>query len=548
MQGWVGVSVEVWIVQKCEFKVAAPTTTNRKNPPILHRKECFVKPSHPQYDEFKAITREGETAGLFENTRQIGFKTNWEKLIAAKGLALSKTGRLLKQTNNKPTKFANTSNTIERHRTAIDRNKLSAPMQSLAKNGYLNGDYTILDYGCGKGDDAAELEAHGLDITAWDPVHNPEGALIASDLVNLGFVINVIEEKAERSQTLARAFELTNTLLVVSAMVAGESTIAQFTPYKDGIITTRNTFQKYYSQSELKTYIETTLNQNAIAASQGVFYVFKDKIKEQDFLLGRQKTQLTWHSLTFNDKPPADATSKINRAINNHPELFKDFWSLCLSLGRIPANPEFEYSNKIRQLAGSHKKAFEVLITHDNQSDFARAKRKRKEDLAVYFALGLFEKRQAYTKMPDSLKRDIKYFFDSYSHAIDIATEALFSVGSPQVIEDVAIEAYQTKQQGEFNHGHSWVIKRQWINQLPPELRIYIGCATQLYGDIDQFELVKIHFTSGKVSLMRYGDWHKDQPLLIERIKIKLREQDIDFYDYQQHSNTPPLLTKSLFA
>ena len=53
----------------------------------------------------------------------------------------------------------------------------------------------MLDYGCGKGDDVRELEAHEIDVSGWDPTHNPEGALINSDIVNLGFVLNVIEER-----------------------------------------------------------------------------------------------------------------------------------------------------------------------------------------------------------------------------------------------------------------------------------------------------------------------------------------------------------------
>ena len=212
----------------------------------------------------------------------------------------------------------------------------------------------------------------------------------------------------------------------------------------------------------------------------------------------------------------------------------------------MPANQEFEFSADIRRLAGSHKKAFDALTQRYDQTDYKLATRKRKEDLVVYFALGLFDKRKSYAKMPESLKRDIKYFFTSYNSAFDIATAALFSVGSPEVIEEVANEAYSTCKRGEFNEGHSWVIKQEWIATLPPELRIYISCATQLYGDIEPFQLVKIHFTSGKVSLMRYDDWSKNVPLLCERLKIKLREQDIDFFDYSERVR-PALASKLVF-
>ena len=64
---------------------------------------------------------------------------------------------------------------IQRHLTAINRDKLSTPFQKLAQHDYLNGKYSILDYGCGKGDHARELEAHGLDINRWVLVHYSDG-------------------------------------------------------------------------------------------------------------------------------------------------------------------------------------------------------------------------------------------------------------------------------------------------------------------------------------------------------------------------------------
>ena len=81
----------------------------------------------------------------------------------------------------------------------------------------------------------------------------------------------------------------------------------------------------------------------------------------------------------------------------------------------------------------------------------------------------------------------------------------------------------------------------------PVELRVYIGCATQIYGDLDSISLIKAHILSGKVSLMGYDDWNKDTPLLIERIKIKLRDQEIDFFDYVGNFVPPPLSNKHDF-
>jgi len=64
------------------------------NPPILHRKETFIHKSHPSLILFEEITKEGELAGLFNNTRSIGFKVNWENKIQSLGYYLDEKGRL----------------------------------------------------------------------------------------------------------------------------------------------------------------------------------------------------------------------------------------------------------------------------------------------------------------------------------------------------------------------------------------------------------------------------------------------------------------------
>jgi len=514
------------------------------NPPILHRKETFVKPEHPSYNLFKDITKEGEEAGLYESPKTIGFKQSWERLISRKGFILED-GRLKPKCNEQAVLHEPVTNEIEvkRHRTAIDRDRLSVPMQLLARHNYFNGNFSVFDYGCGKGDDVRELEAHGIDIHAWDPVHRKENEKKKADIVNLGYVINVIEERKERDATLIDSYKHANKVLSVSAMIAGESLISQFKPYKDGIITSRNTFQKYFSQSELRSYIETTLKESVIAAGPGVFFIFKDKDEEQLFLSERQKNRRTWQHLTQRER--RETTPQITKDIlEKHTELFNDFWQTCLELGRTPANSEFEFSERMRTVAGSHKKAFDVLIDAYGNDDIEQAQKERERDLLVYFALGLFDRRKPYTHMPESLKRDLKYFFSTYTKALEQAKELLFSVGSPKNIEAACINAYKKLNTGQLNEGHSYILHSSLINQLPPTLRVYIGCATQLYGDIEGIDLVKIHMTSGKVTLQRYDDWNKDVPMLIERIKIKMRDQDIDFFDYTGEYEPQPLNNK----
>ncbi len=76
----------------------------------------MVMASHPSYDEFCIATQEGETAGLYKNSRHIGFKAAWETIIRSHVYELID-GRLFRNsasmnTNEQVTKVA-------REKTAI---------------------------------------------------------------------------------------------------------------------------------------------------------------------------------------------------------------------------------------------------------------------------------------------------------------------------------------------------------------------------------------------------------------------------------------------
>ncbi|EWH09391.1 hypothetical protein DS2_12684 [Catenovulum agarivorans DS-2] len=513
------------------------------NPPILHRKETMLPENHPKVEEFSLITQEGEAAGLYANPRLIGFKQTWERLIAKHGYELVD-GRLFR--NSALTSHDTEEQQIDRHKTALVRHELSAPMKNLAKHGFLNGDYSIFDYGCGRGDDLRELEAHGLDALGWDPNFAPDHDKIHSDIVNLGFVINVIEDQDERIDAVLGAWELADKLLVVSAMLANESYLAQFTPYKDGVITSRNTFQKYYSQAELKGYLERVLQEEPVAISPGIFYIFKDKQLEQEFLQNRHKRHYQWKHLTA---PKPTNTDNARILFTKHTELFESFWLCCLAYGRIPAESEFTESSKIKEIIGTHRKAFNLVSNWFGLEEFELAAKMRKEDLLIYFALAMFDKRKPYTQQSNDLKRDIKAFFGTYKIAQIESKDLLFQIADTKKITEEALLANNylpaSKLEYENDIAHSLTFHKKFLDDLSPLLRIYVLAALQLYGELDDIQLVKIHLTSGKVTLLGYEDFDSTPlPQLKERVKIKMAEQGVDFFDYIVAEKRPLLLNK----
>lgn len=150
--------------------------------------------------------------------------------------------------------------------------------------------------------------------------------------------------------------------------------------------------------------------------------------------------------------------------------------------------------------------------------------------------------------MPAGLQHDLKAFFGTYQNAIKQATDLLFSVGKATNIATACEEARKALGCGVLEGHHSLTIHRSLVSELPPILRVYVGCATQLYGDVEGVDLIKIHMTSGKVSLMKYDDFEgKPLPEMIQRVKVNLREQQIDVFDYSAPYVPHPLYFKTKF-
>ena len=413
--------------------------TQSKNPPILHRKELFVGLDHPKYADWKALTEAEEAAGLYKNTKIIGFKQNWEALLGEAGLGYQGE-QLIHKSDGLPFEAPGSTPDrvrVQRHKTAIKRYKLSKPIQTAIEHDFINKNITVFDYGCGRGDDLKGLTEMGIRATGWDPVHAPGETKQTADVVNLGFVLNVIENQGERIQVLREAFSLSGRMLIVSSRIASSATESLGQPYKDGILTSRNTFQKYFHQKELGEFIEQVLNTRPVAVGLGIFYVFQNPQDHQSFLARRSRRRLDWdsvHRRIYGERPAA-GKSKRQRLFENHPELMEVFWHKMLELGRLPAKFEIpgEYPELIR-VCGSLPRAKRLVLDEFGENDFVASGTSRNQDVLVYLALANFKQKVPWRELSESLKCDIKAFFGSYKSAQEAGRQALFSIGRADII------------------------------------------------------------------------------------------------------------------
>ena len=541
-----------WKVALGPGQVSYRTYADSLNPPILHRKELLLPPDHPDRSKFAKLTSALESLGFFDDPVRIGFRVQWDKLLQERGFRV--TGHsLVPIGNEEPADFGDACAPgefeVARHLTALTRHSFSAPIQLLDRLGFLADGATLFDYGCGKGHDVRGLVENGVAASGWDPFYAPAVPVLPANIVNLGFVINVIEDPVERRDALMRAYALAQDALIVSTMIASEDA-TRGRPFADGVLTGRNTFQKYYTQNELREYLVNVLGEEPVPVAPGIFLVFRNKEAEQRFEVARYRSAIRLRQLT---RVPRERPTLLPRAEKLprpdryavHQALLGPLWYRCLELGREPDPTEVPNLAEIESALGSLRRALALTFSHHDSAELEQAQRQRSEDLLVMLALRLFQKRRPYKHLEAALQRDIKAFFRDYTSALDQARNLLHQVAKPQLLE-AACQLASDQGLGWLEPGHSLQLHTSSLPRLPSLLRVYVGCAGVLYGDLAQADLIKIHISSGKVSLMNFDNFlGSPLPRMLKRVKVNLRSQEMQLFLYGDEFPAPLLYLKS---
>lgn len=421
---------------------------------------------------------------------------------------------------------------IPRYKTAILRGDYSRPIKYALRDGLIDQSISVLDYGCGRGEDVDLLSREGIMASGWDPAYCPTGEKSPADLVNLGYVINVIEDPAERADTLHNAWRLCRHLLVASAQVLVSGRGKNQVEFGDGVLTGRGTFQKFFEQGELKSYLEAELQAEAIPAGVGVFYLFRDETRLQQFLANRH------HRRVF---PPRRLVAKGR--FENDRTLLEPLITKSLELGRLPENEECSGAQPIIERYGSLKRAFTYVRRELGSEGWVTAARQRREDLLVYLALARFRKRPPPSLLPPTLQRDMRAFFGGYTRACSEADELLFRAGDGDAVSSACGRSPIGKLLPDALYVH-----RDALDFLGPLLRVYEGCARAFLGEIEGANIIKLHRTSGAVSYLSYPEFDDHpHPCLLRSLKLSLRRRELDCFDYANHANPPILHRKETF-
>ena len=415
---------------------------------------------------------------------------------------------------------------ISRERTAIRRTGLSRPMRLAIESGLVRPGVTVFDYGCGRGDDIRRLASSGITCEGWDPHFRPDAPRRPAEVLNLGFVLNVIEDPEERDRVLADAWALTERVLFVAVRTKSEASTGHVQKFGDGLVTERATFQRFYDHGELRSLVEAQLGTSVISVEPGIVFVFRDARDHQDFLARRLRQT----------RSARTRVRQADRLYDLHRKAFDSLLNFFANHGRAPKADEFTHSELLEEM-GSARAALNVLQRLVGRQKMADLKAAVREDLLVYVALSRFGGRPRFGELPDYLRHDIRAHFGTYRSACERGDQLLFETGNQMLIDAECRDS----DIGKLTQAALYV-HRTSLQELSAHLRVYEGCARVFIGDISHANIVKLNRRKPQVSYLSYPTFDADpHPPLHEGYTVHLRALTASFRSYADSSN-PPIL------
>ncbi|MEL6249680.1 MAG: DNA phosphorothioation-associated putative methyltransferase [Cyanobacteria bacterium J06627_15] len=494
------------------------------NPPVLHRKETFLAPDDLRYPTFARLTRQQEAFGLLDNARAIGTQRGWTARLAQHRLVVHGHALACPLGTEQP---ATTRPKIDRHKAALIRKALSKPVRLALEAGLFSPDTTFFDYGCGHGGDVDRMGQKGFVSQGWDPFYQPDTLHQAAQVVNLGYVINVIEDPAERREALVNAWDLTEAVLIVAAQVLVADSRRGLMAYEDGVITRRNTFQRYYEQEELKTYIDQVLGTDAVPVALGIYFVFRDEARAESFRASRFRSRATTPRVRLSVK-----------RFEDYKALLQPLMAFYTERGRLPTVEEMADSERlsITETFGTVRRAFKVVLQATDAHAWDSIADHRRQDLLVYLALSQFSRRPRFRELAPAVQQDIRALFGSYRQACTAADLMLITLGNMDAIATRCQHSPIGQQRP-----HGLLIHLRALEQLDPLLRLYEGCAARTLGRPEDATVVKFHADQAKISYLFFPHFDRDaHPALHTRMDVRLQDLQVRYRDYDL--DNPPIL------
>jgi DNA phosphorothioation-associated putative methyltransferase len=412
----------------------------------------------------------------------------------------------------------------DRHKTAIGRSALSMPARQALLDGVLRPEWTALDYGSGRGGDVARLRHLGIATSGWEPHERDARPEQPRDVVTLTYVVNVIEDPAERQKVLRDAWSLARRCLVVSTRLTWERKQVNGVAVGDGKVTRKNTFQRLFSPAELRNLVEQATGVRALSPVPGVTYAFRRDDDRLAYIARRVAPDQIWQQ-------GDDAQSAVAAVV--------DFLE---QRGRMPELEETPHA-LLPLLRSTTSRRLAKLAGQEADPDRVEEGRKR-SILNVLLLLGIsvFDGRSQLRDLSPPMQADIRAFFESYKEACRRADRLLLKLRDDTYLRNVMRNSV-----GKMTPTAIYVHRRA-ADRIPVLLKLYEHCGAVAVGRPTDWDLVKLSHEGRSVSWLGYPDFDKDpHPRLAWSYSVDMRTLEGTYHSYLDRSNRPLLHRKHEF-
>jgi len=398
------------------------------------------------------------------------------------------------------------------------------PARQALLDGVLRPEWTLLDYGSGRGGDVTRLAHLGIPAIGWDPHHGGVRPGEPRDVVTLTYVVNVIEDPAERRQVLGDAWSLSSRCLVVSTRLTWERKQVNGIAVGDGTVTRKNTFQRLFSPAELRGLVEDATGVRAISPIPGVVYAFRRDDDRLAYLARRVAPDQAWQAGDDIESAVASVVHFLEQR-GRMPELEETPDALLPLLRNVTGR-------NLAKLAAQ-------------EADPGRVEQGRMRSvLNVLLLLGIevFNGRSPLQSLSLPVQADVRAFFESYKEACRRADRLLLKLR-----DDIYLRSVMRNSVGKMTPTAIYVHHRA-VESMPVLLKLYEHCGAIAVGRPRDWDLVKLSHEGRSVSWLGYPDFDRDpHPRLAWSYSVDMRKLEGSYRSYVDSDNRPLLHRKHEF-
>jgi len=398
------------------------------------------------------------------------------------------------------------------------------PARQALLDGVLRPEWTVLDYGSGRGGDVVRLAHLGIPAIGWDPHHGGARPNEPQDIVTLTYVINVIEDPAERQAVLSDAWSLSSRCLVVSTRLTWERKQVNGSAVGDGTVTKKNTFQRLFSPAELRNLVERTTRVRAISPIPGVAYAFRHDGDRLAYLARRAAPEQVWQEGEDTQSAIAAVVEFLEQR-GRMPEVEETPDALLSLLRNVPGR-------KLARLAAEAA----------DPEQIRQGRRRSVLNVLLLLGMEVFNGRSPLQSLPLPVQADVRAFFESYKEACRRADRLLLKLRDDTYLRNVMRNSV-----GKMTPTAIYVHRRA-VEHVPVLLKLYEHCGAVAVGRPGDWDVLKLSHEGRSVSWLGYPDFDRDpHPRLAWSYSVDMRKLEGSYRSYYESGNRPLLHRKHEF-